>query len=171
MQVDQLPGNTISDKTTRQIMKRTMYQAARHTPKRQATGSNPAGGAKNDRCKPFFDGLQRFFVIFFSEHSCYSTGTILYIFRCIPANWLRTFFPGLLMKIGDLLTRFFRTIFRMGPTPAMRPVCWPVPATCEAVPPGPPDRASPVPVPSAPPGDELRAGWDLRRRRSRTSGR
>ena len=30
------------------------------SPKRQATGSNPAGGAKNDRCKPFFDGLQRF---------------------------------------------------------------------------------------------------------------
>ena len=27
-------------------MKRTMYEAARHTPKRQATGSNPAGGAK-----------------------------------------------------------------------------------------------------------------------------
>lgn len=27
-------------------MKRTMYEAARHTPKRQATGSNPAGGAR-----------------------------------------------------------------------------------------------------------------------------
>ena len=33
-------------------------------PKRQATGSNPAGGAKNDRCKPFFDGLQRFLLSF-----------------------------------------------------------------------------------------------------------
>ena len=28
-------------------MKRTMYQAARHTPKRQAVGSNPAGRAMN----------------------------------------------------------------------------------------------------------------------------
>ena len=27
-------------------MKRTMYEAARHTPKRQATGSNPAGRTK-----------------------------------------------------------------------------------------------------------------------------
>lgn len=38
-------------------MKRTMYQAARHTPKRQATGSNPAGGAmKKDlaHAKSFF---------------------------------------------------------------------------------------------------------------------
>lgn len=33
-------------------------------PKRQATGSNPAGGAKNDRCKPFFNGLQRFLLSF-----------------------------------------------------------------------------------------------------------
>ena len=38
----------------------TRYGANVVTPKRQATGSNPAGGAKNDRCKPFFDGLQRF---------------------------------------------------------------------------------------------------------------
>ena len=44
----------------------------RRTPKRQATGSNPAGGAKNDRCKPFFDGLQRFFVIVFRERFCRS---------------------------------------------------------------------------------------------------
>ena len=27
-------------------MKRTMYEAARHTPKRQAVGSTPAGRAK-----------------------------------------------------------------------------------------------------------------------------
>ena len=65
----------------------------------------------------FFDGLQRFFVIVFRERFCRSAGTILYIFRCMPANWLRTFFPGLLMKIWDLLIRFFRPIFRMGPTP------------------------------------------------------
>ena len=111
--------------------------------------SSLAGGAKNDRCKPFFDGLQRFFVIVSLERFCRSAGTILYIFRCMPANWLRTFFPGLLMKIGDLLIRFFRTIFRMGPTPAMRPVCWPVPATCGAVPPGPPSPATRSPAPSA----------------------
>ena len=33
-------------------MKRTMYQAARHTPKRNVVSSSLAGGAKNDRCKP-----------------------------------------------------------------------------------------------------------------------
>ena len=170
MQVDQLPGNTISDKTTRQIMKRTMYQAARHTPKRQATGSNPAGGTKNDRCKPFFDGLQRFFVIVFRERFCRSAGTILYIFRCMPANWLRTIFPVLLIKNADLLIRFSRPIFRMGPTPAMRPVWLPVPATCEAVPPGPPNPMWRAPVPSVPPGDEPSVGRDWHRRRSQTSG-
>ena len=42
----------------------TRYDANVITPKRQATGSNPAGGAKNDRCKPFFDGLQRFLLSF-----------------------------------------------------------------------------------------------------------
>ena len=140
-------------------------------PKRQATGSNPAGGAKNSRCKPFFDGLQRFFVIVSLWRFCRFAGTILYIFRCMPANWLRTIFPALLIKNADLLIRFSRPIFRMGPTPAMQPVCWPVLATCEAVPPGPPGRASPVPVPSAPLGDGPRAGWDLRRRHSQTSGR
>ncbi len=134
------------------------------SPKRQATGSNPAGGAKNDRCKPFFDGLQRFFVTVFSERSCRSTGTILYIFRCMPANWIRTIFPALLIK-------FSRPIFRMGPTPAMRPVCWPVPATCEAVLPGPPNPMWRAPVPSVPPGAEPNAGQDWHRRRSQTSGR
>ena len=143
----------------------------RRTPKRNVVSSSLAGGAKNDRCKPFFNGLQRFFVIVSFERSCRSAGTILYIFRCIPANWLRTFFPGLLMKIADLLTRFFRTIFRMGPKPAMRPVCWPVPETCEAVPPGPPNPMWRAPVPLVPPGDEPNAGQDWHRRRSQTSGR
>ena len=151
-------------------MKRTMYEAARHTPKRQATGSNPAGGAKNDRCKPFFDGLQRFFVAVFSERFCCSTGTILYIFRCMPANWLRTIFPALLIKNADLLIRFSRPIFRMGPTPVMQPVWLPVPATCEAVPPGLPNPMQRVPVPLVPPGDEPNAGQDWHRRRSRTFG-
>lgn len=140
------------------------------SPKRQATGSNPAGGAKNDRCKPFFDGLQRFFVIVFPEHSCYSTGTILYIFRCMPANWLRTIFPALLIKNADLLIRFFSPIFRMGPTPAMRPACWPIPASCGAVPPGPPNPMWRAPVPSVPPGAEPNAGQDWYRRHSQTSG-
>ena len=142
----------------------------RTPPKRQATGSNPAGGAKNDRCKPFFDGLQRFFVSVFSECFCRSAGTILYIFRCMPANWLRTIFPVLLIKNADLLIRFSRPIFRMGPTPAMRPVCWPVPATCEAAPPGPPNPMWRAPVPSVPPGGEPNAGQDWHRRRSQTSG-
>lgn len=142
---------------------RTVYHMVSHTPKRQATGSNPAGGAKNDRCKPFF-------VIAFWERFCRSAGTILYIFRCIPANWLRTIFPALLIKNADLLIRFSRSIFRMGPTPAMRPACWPIPASCGAVPPGPPNPMWRAPVPSVPPGDEPSVGRDWHRRRSQTSG-
>ena len=146
------------------------------TPKRQATGSNPAGGAKNYRCKPFFDGLQWFFVIVFSERSYRSAGTILYIFRCMPANWLRTLFPILLMKIDTLLKRFFRPIFRMGPPPAAQPGCWQVPAICGAVPPGPPSPATHSPAPSAPgflPEGAPSVGrdWRWRRRHPQTSGR
>ena len=140
------------------------------SPKRQATGSNPAGGAKNDRCKPFSMVYSGFFIVF-PEHSCYSTGTILYIFRCMPANWLRTIFPALLIKNADLLIRFFSPIFQMGPTPAMQPVCWPVPATCEAVLPEPPNPMWRAPVPLVPPGHEPNAGQDWHRRRSQTSGR
>ena len=126
---------------------------------------------KNDRCKPFFDGLQRFFVIISPEYSCRSAGTILYIFRCMPANWLRTIFPALLIKNADLLIRFSRPIFRMGPTPAMQPVCWPVLATCEAVPPGPPNPMWREPIPLVLPGGEPNADQDWHRRRSQTSGR
>ena len=139
------------------------------SPKRQATGSNPAGGAKNDRCKPFFDGLQWFFVIASSEHSCRSVGTILYIFRCMPANWLRTIFPALLIKNADLLIRFSRSIFRMGPTPAMRPACWPIPASCGAVPPGPPNPMWRAPVPSVLPADGHCGDQAWHRRLSRIS--
>ena len=145
-------------------------------PKRNVVSSSLAGGAKNDRCKPFFRGLQRFFVVVSFEQPCRSAGTTLYISRCIPANWLRTFFPGLLMEIADLLTRFFRPIFRMGPTPAARPVCWQVPATCGAVPSGPPGPATHSPAPSAPwslPEGAPSAGqdWRWRKRRPQTSRR
>lgn len=140
-------------------------------PKRQATGSNPAGGAKNSRCKPFFDGLQRFFVIVSLWRFCRFAGTILYIFRCMPANWLRTIFPALLIKNADLLIRFFSPIFQMGPMPAMQPVCWPVLATCEAVPPGPPNPMWREPIPLVLPGGEPNADQDWHRRRSQTSGR
>lgn len=92
-------------------------------------------------------------------------------FRCMPANWLRTIFPALLIKNADLLIRFSRPIFRMGPTPAMRPACWPIPASCEAVPPGTPNPMWRAPVPLVPPGDEPNASRDWHRRRSQTSGR
>ena len=118
----------------------------------------------------FLAGLQRLFVIISTEHSCRSAGTILYIFRCMPANWRRTIFPALLIKNADLLIRFSRSIFRMGPTPAMRPACWPIPASCGAVPPGPPNPMWRAPVPSVPPGDEPSVGRDWHRRRSQTSG-
>ena len=81
------------------------------------------------------------------------------------------FFPALLIKNADLLIRFSRPIFRMGPTPAMQPVCWPVPATCEAVPPGTPNPMWRAPVPLVPLGDEPNAGRDWHRRHSQTSGR
>lgn len=42
-------------------MKRTMYEAARHTPKRKAVGSNPAEDAKNSAGKPSkIKGFRRF---------------------------------------------------------------------------------------------------------------
>lgn len=126
---------------------------------------------KNSRCKLFFDGLQRFFVIVSLWRFCRFAGTILYIFRCMPANWLRTIFPALLIKNADLLIRFSRPIFRMGPTPAMQPVCWPVLATCEAVPPGPPNPMWREPIPLVLPGGEPNADQDWHRRRSQTSGR
>ena len=124
---------------------------------------------KNDRCKPFFDGLQRFFVIISTEHSCRSAGTILYIFRCMPANWLRTIFPALLIKNADLLIRFSRPIFRMGPTPAMRPACWPIPATSEAAPQGFQDSGSQAPILPVPPADERCEDQAWHRRQSRIS--
>ena len=42
-------------------MKRTMYQAARHTPKRGVGGSNPLVDASKQCCKPV-SGLQLFFL-------------------------------------------------------------------------------------------------------------
>ena len=117
----------------------------------------------------FFDGLQRFFVIVSLWRFCRFAGTILYIFRCMPANWLRTIFPALLIKNADLLIRFSRPIFRMGPTPAMQPVCWPVPATCEAVPPGPPNPMWREPIPLVPPADGRCEDQAWHRRQSRIS--
>ncbi len=140
-------------------------------PKRNVVSSSLAGGAKTTAVSHFSLVYSGFFIIVSFERSCRSAGTILYIFRCIPANWLRTFFPALLIKNADLLIQFSRPIFRMGPMPAMRPVCWPVPATCEAAPPGPPNPMWRAPVPLAPPGDEPNAGRDWHRRRSQTSGR
>ena len=141
------------------------------SPKRQATGSNPAGGAQMTVVSHFLMVYSGFFVTVFPERFCRFAKTILYIFRCMPANWLRTIFPALLIKNADLLIRFSRPIFRMGPTPTMQPVCWPVPATCEAVPSGPPNPMWRAPVPSVPPGAEPNAGQDWHRRRSQTSGR
>ena len=93
-----------------------------------------ARGAKIAAVSRFFDGLQRFFVIVSFRRSCRSVGTIIYSFRRMPANWLRTIFPALLIKNDDLLIRFSHPIFRMEPTPIMWPVYWPVPATYEVVP-------------------------------------
>ena len=47
------------EETVEEVEKNTEWE--RHTPKRQATGSNPAGGAKNTAASHFFAGLQRFY--------------------------------------------------------------------------------------------------------------
>ena len=46
----------------------------RRTPKRQATGSNPAGGAKNNRCKPLFRWFTAVFYRFFPAGLAYAAG-------------------------------------------------------------------------------------------------
>ena len=144
-------------------------------PKRNVVSSSLAGGAKMTAVSRFRWFTAVFVIISFGR-SCRSAGTILYISRCIPANWLRTLFPILLMKIDALLKRFFRPIFRMGPPPAMRPGCWQVPATCGAVPPGHSGPATHSPAPSAPGflpegAPSADRDWRWRRRRPRTSGR
>ena len=112
------------------------------------------------------------FIFFFSRiFRSNKAGRILCAANVYPAKKKRTISTFLLRKILSLLIGIFGPTCRPVPPRAAQPGCLPVPVTAGAVPPGPPDRASPVPVPSAPPGDELRAGWDLRRRRSRTSGR
>lgn len=41
---------------------RTVYHMVSHTPKRQATGSNPAGGARSKAESPCFQGLSAFLI-------------------------------------------------------------------------------------------------------------
>lgn len=50
------------EETVEEVEKNT--ELGRQTPKRQATGSNPAGGAKNTAASHFFAGLQRFLFSF-----------------------------------------------------------------------------------------------------------
>ena len=75
--------------------------------------------------------------------------------RCYvyPAKKKRTISTSLLRKIPSLLIGVFGLTCRPVPPRAAQPGYLPVPATAGAVPPGPPGRASPVPVPSAPPAD------------------
>lgn len=42
---------------------RSVRHWPRQTPKRNVVSSSLAGGAQNNRCKPFIDGLQRFFIV------------------------------------------------------------------------------------------------------------
>ena len=48
------------EETVEEVEKNTEWQ--RRTPKRGVGGSNPLWDARKHRCKPFFRGLQRFFV-------------------------------------------------------------------------------------------------------------
>ena len=149
--------------------------SARHnragpSPKRGVGGSSPLWDAKNTAASRFSPVCSVYF--FFSRiFRSSKAGRILCAANVYPAKKKRTISTFLLRKILSLLIGIFGPTCRPVPPRAAQPGCLPVPVTAGAVPPGPPDRASPVPVPSAPPGDELRAGWDLRRRRSRTSGR
>ena len=115
----------------------------------------------------------------FAAFFCFASPGLLLVwdrenFMCCnvyPAKKKRTISTFLLRKIPSLLIGVFGLTCRLVPPRAAQPGYLPVPATAGAVPPGPPGQASPVPVPSAPLGDGPRAGWDLRRRRSQTSGR
>ena len=115
----------------------------------------------------------------FAAFFCFASPGLLLVWdrenfmRCnvYPAKKKRTISMFLLRKIPSLLIGVFGLTCRLVPPRAAQPGYFPVPATAGAVPPGPPGQASPVPVPSAPLGDAPRAGWHLRRRRSKTSGR
>ena len=140
------------------------------SPKRQATGSNPAGGAKSTAASHFLLVCSVF---------CFASPGLLLVWdrenfmRCnvYPAKKKRTISTSLLRKIPSLLIGVFGLTCRLVPPRAAQPGYLPVPATCEAVPPGPPNPMWRAPVPSVPPGAEPNAGRDWHRRRSQTSGR
>ena len=88
-------------------MKRTMYEAARHTPKRGVGGSNPLMDASKQRCKPLFIRVCSFFVKpqTFVE-TIYQGWRVTFLFmryKEFLANWKRTKMERLLRKIAFLL--------------------------------------------------------------------
>ena len=89
-------------------MKRTMYQAARHTPKRQATGSNPAGGAKKIRCKRFLC-LQRIFILL-----CFSVWLILPVHRVQGHHHANNLSPAVSFQYGWHRTQDFFPVRAVG---------------------------------------------------------
>ena len=91
-------------------MKRTMYQAARHTPKRGVGGSNPLWDAKNSA--ESLD-LSRFSAFLIYPNPCLSNYHTAYQVVCLFmscneyfANWTRTKISSLLIKTGFLLICF-----------------------------------------------------------------
>ena len=89
-------------------MKRTMYQAARHTPKRGVGGSNPLVDASKQRCKPLFSRVCSFFCYAANlrrNHLPIVEGECIVYMRYSEflANRKRTKMEGLLRKIGFLL--------------------------------------------------------------------
>ena len=156
------------EETVEEVEKNTELE--RQTPKRQATGSNPAGGAKSTAASHFLLVCSVF---------CFASPGLLLVWnrenfmRCnvYPAKKKRTISMFLLRKIPSLLIGVFGLTCRPVPPRAAQPGYLPVPATAGAVPPVPPGQASPVPVPSAPPGDGPPEDPAWHRRRSQTSGR
>ena len=156
------------EETVEEVEKNTELE--RQTPKRQATGSNPAGGAKSTAASHFLLVCSVF---------CFASPGLLLVWdrenfmRCYvyPAKKKRTISTFLLRKIPSLLIGVFGLTCRPVPPRAAQPGYLPVPATAGAVPPVPPGQASPVPVPSAPPADGPPEDPAWHRRRSQTSGR
>ena len=151
-------------------MKRTMYEAARHTPKRGVGGSSPLWDAKSSAASRFSTvcSVCFFFSRFF--RSC-KAGRILCAANVYPAKKKRTISTFLLRKIPSVLIGIFGPTCHPVPPKAAQPGYLPVPETAGAVPPEPPDRASPAPVPSVPPADGPPEDPAWHRRRSRISGR
>ena len=124
----------------------------RDSPKPGVARSSRVWDAKNTAASRFSLVCSVYFSFSRLFRSC-KTGRILCATNVYPAKKKRTISTALLRKIVVVLIGFFGLTCRWVPPRAAQPGYWPVPETAGAVPPGPPNRVSSAPVPSAPPAD------------------